>query len=154
QWHPQKLVVISAGLRWDREQMPPPIASLSNPELPLAEKLPNLGNNCGPRVSMAVGNGDRRWPLLRWGYGLYYGRTSNATLESVMTRSGSMKGDLVFFIRPTDGFNPFSASSGAPMFPYVLQGEPLNVVKPGVVEFAPGFRNSEVHQAVAELEEK
>src|SRR6185312_7641745 len=153
QWHPQKLVVISAGLRWDREQMPPPIASLNNPELPLAEKLPNLGNNWGPRVSVAVGNRDGRWPVLRVGYGLYYGRTSNVTLESVMTKSGSMKGDLDFFIRPTDGFNPFSATSGAPVFPYVLQGEPLNVVKPGVVEFAPRFRNPEVHQAVAALEE-
>ncbi|MGH9591061.1 MAG: hypothetical protein ACRD25_11745, partial [Terracidiphilus sp.] len=154
QWQPKKLVVISAGLRWDREQMPPPIAWLKNPELPLAGKLPDLGSNWGPRVSMAVGNGDRRWPVLRVGYGLYYGRTRNATLESVMTQSGSLKGDLNFFIRPTDGFNPFSATSGAPIFPYVLQGEPLNVVKPSVLEFAPGFRNPEVHQAVLALEEK
>lgn len=40
------------------------------------------------------------------------------------------------------------------MFPYVLQGEPLNVVKPSVLEFAPNFRNPEVHQAVLALEEK
>lgn len=154
QWQPEKLVVISAGLRWDREQMPPPIAWLKNPELPLAEKLPDLGNNWGPRASIAVGSGDRRWPVLRLGYGLYYGRIANATLENVMTQSGSMKGDLDFFIRPTDGLNPFSATSGAPIFPYVLQGEPLNVVKPSVVEFAPDFRNPEVHQGVLALEEK
>ena len=154
QWQPRKLMVISAGLRWDREQMPPPIPWLNNPDLPLAEKLPGPGNNWGPRVSMAVGSGDSRWPVLRIGYGMYYGRTMNATLESVMTQSGSMKGDLKFFIRPTDGFNSFSARSGAPLFPYVLQGEPLSVVKPSVMEFAPGFRNPEVHQAVASLEEK
>ena len=154
QWQPKKLIVLSAGLRWDREQMPPPISWLENPDLPLAEKLPSLGNNWGPRVSMTVGNGDSRWPVLRMGYGLYYGHARNATLESVMTQSGSMKGDLNFFIRPTDGFNSFSAKSGAPLFPYVLQGEPLSVVKPSVMEFAPGYRNPEVHQAITAVEEK
>ncbi len=154
QWQPKKLVVVSAGLRGEREQMPPPIAKLVNPELPLAEKLPDPGNEWSPRISMAVGNGDSRWPVLRLGYGMYYGRSENATLESALTQSGSMNGDLNFFIRPTDGFNSFSASSGAPLFPYVLQGEPLNVIKPGAVEFAPGFRNPEVHQAVTAIEEK
>ncbi|HEV2133861.1 MAG TPA: carboxypeptidase-like regulatory domain-containing protein [Terracidiphilus sp.] len=154
QWQPKKLMVVAVGLRWDREQMPPPIAWLTNPDLPLAEKLPELGNQWSPRISMAVGNGDSRLPVLRMGYGIYYGRTQNATLESVLTQSGSMRGDLNFFIRPTDGLNSFSARSGAPLFPYVLEGEPMSVVKPDVVEFAPGFRNPEVHQAVASLEEK
>ena len=154
QWQPKKPIVLSAGLRWDREQMPPPIAWLQNPDLPQAEKLPDLGNQWSPRFSLAVGSGDSRWPVLRMGYGIYYGRTRNATLESVLTQSGSMQGDLKFFIRPTDGLNSFSARSGAPLFPYVLQGEPLSVVKPSVMEFAPGFRNPEVHQAVAALEER
>jgi Carboxypeptidase regulatory-like domain len=154
QWQPRKLVVVSAGLRWGREQMPPPIAKLVNPELPLAEKPPQLGNNWGPRVSAAVGSGDSRWPVLRLGYGMYFGRTENTTLESALTQSGSMNGDLNFFIRPTDGFNSISATSGAPLFPYVLQGEPLSVVKPSAVEFAPGFRSPEVHQGVVAAEEK
>ena len=154
QWQPSKLMVLSAGLRWDREQMPPPIARLVNPELPLAEKLPHLGNNWGPRFGLALGRTESRWPVLRLGYGMYFGRTRNATLETVLTQSGSLNGDLNFFIRPTDGFNPFTASSGAPLFPYVLEGEPLSVVKPNAVEFAPNFRNPEVNQAVASLEEK
>jgi hypothetical protein len=52
-------------------------------------------------------------------------------------------------MRPTDNLN----AGGAPPFPYVLAGEPASIVKPGAVEFAPGFRNGEVHQAVASLEE-
>ena len=36
QWQAKKLMVFSAGLRWELEQMPPPIAALANPELPLA----------------------------------------------------------------------------------------------------------------------
>jgi hypothetical protein len=152
QWQPKNLVVLSAGLRWEREQLPPPIAALANPQLPLTEKLPNLGNNWGPRVSLAVGSAEDRklgWPVLRLGYGMYYGRTENATLETALTQTGSPNGDLSFFSRPTDNLH----AGGAPPFPYVYSGEPLSMVKPGAIEFAPNYRNPEVHQAVAALEE-
>ena len=36
QWQPNSLFVVSAGMRWDLEQLPPPIAALANPDLPLA----------------------------------------------------------------------------------------------------------------------
>ena len=61
---------------------------------------------------------------------MYYGRTRNATLENVLTQTGSLKGDLNFFVRPTDNLK----RGGAPPFPYVFAGEPLNLVKPGAVE--------------------
>jgi hypothetical protein len=149
QWQPNKTVVLAAGMRWEHEQSPPPIAALANPELPLTGKLPGLGNNWGPRVSLAIGGSERRWPVISLGYGMYYGRTSNATLENVITRTGSLNGDLNFFMRPTDNLQ----AGGAPPFPYVFAGEPYNLVKPGAVEFAPNFRNSEIHQAVAAVEE-
>jgi hypothetical protein len=53
-------------------------------------------------------------------------------------------------MRPTDNLH----AGGAPPFPYVFAGEPLSLVKPGAVEFAPNFRNPEVHQAIASLEEE
>jgi hypothetical protein len=80
---------------------------------------------------------------------MYYGRTQNATLETVLTQTGSPKGDLNFFMRPTDNLN----AGGAPPFPYVFAGEPLTMVKPGAVETAPNFRNPEIHQAIASIEE-
>jgi hypothetical protein len=52
-------------------------------------------------------------------------------------------------MRPTDNL----AGGGAPPFPYVLAGEPTTVVKPGAVEIAPGFRNPEIHQAEATIQE-
>ena len=57
QWQAGKFAVFSAGLRWELEQLPPPIAALANSVLPLTQKLPPLGNNWGPRVSVAVGGG-------------------------------------------------------------------------------------------------
>jgi len=151
QWQLNKLVVLSAGLRWEREQMPPPIAALANPEIPQTESMPDLGNNWGPRLSFAIGKAHDRWPVLRLGYGMYYGRVENATVETALTQTGSLKGDLSFFMRPSDDCQ--HCSGGAPPFPYVFAGQPSSVVKPGAVEFAPNFRNPEVHQAVAAIEQ-
>jgi hypothetical protein len=150
QWEQSKHLVLSAGLRWEREQLPPPLTALLNPELALTEKQPSLGNQWGPRIGLAVGSGEKHWPVLRLGYGMYFGRTEDLALETALTQTGSLKGDLSFFMRPTDNLN----SGGAPPFPYVLQGTPGSAVKPGAVEFAPAFHNPEVHQAVVGVEEK
>jgi hypothetical protein len=151
QWEANKLLVFSGGLRWEREQLPPAMAALNNPNLPQTQKLPNLGNNWGPRVSLAVGDGKKHSPVMRLGYGLYFARTPNLTVETALTQTGSLQGDLNFFMRPTDDLPNYGG--GAPPFPYVLQGEPSSVIKPGAVQFAPVFHNPEIHQAVAAVEE-
>jgi len=149
QWQPVKQFVLSAGVRFEREQTPSPIAALLNTDLPLTEKLPTLGNSWGPRFGVALGSGKDHWPVLRLGYGMYFGRTTNAVLETALTQTGSLEGDLYYFMRPTDNLN----SGGAPAFPAVLTGDPGSVVKPGAVEFAQGFRNPEIHQAEVSVEE-
>jgi len=152
QWQAGKFAVFSAGLRWEREQLPPPLANLDNPQLPFTQKLPSLGSNWGPRVSLAVGSDKGRWPLLRLGYGMYYGRVPNSTIEAALTQTGSANGDLYVFLRPQDDCQ--FCAGGAPPFPHVLAGQPPTFVKPGVVGFAPNFRNPQVHQAVASLEHR
>ena len=149
QWQPTKLFVVSAGLRWDLEQLPPSLSALANPDLPLAGKTPSLRSNWGPRFSLAFGNTERHLPVLRLGYGTYYARVQNGPLTAALTQTGSTNGDLSFFMRPTDNLN----AGGAPPFPYVLAGEPTSMVKPGVVEYAPGYRNPQIHQAIAAIEQ-
>ncbi|MGB8031784.1 MAG: carboxypeptidase regulatory-like domain-containing protein [Terracidiphilus sp.] len=148
-----KFAVVSAGLRWERKQVPPPLAALANSDLTQAGKMPDLGNNWGPRISLAIGDAKSRWPVLRLGYGMYYGSVANSTIETALTQTGSLNGDLSYFIRPTDGYTSLDGISSAPFFPYVLQGQPASAVKPSVVEFAPNFRNPEIHQAVAAIEQ-
>ncbi len=69
QWEPSRLLVFSAGVRWEREQLPPPIPNVVNPALPLTARLPSLGNNWGPRAALAFGVAESHWPVLRLGYG-------------------------------------------------------------------------------------
>jgi hypothetical protein len=152
QWKPRKTMLISAGLMWNRQQMPPPIALVSNPDLPAAGRLPSLGNEWAPRVGLAWGSHENHMPVLRLGYGMGYGRTSNSVLETALTQTGSPKGDLNLFARPTD--NLPANSGGAPPFPYVLAGSSGLTQKSGAVEIAPAYRNGEVHQAVAAVEEQ
>jgi hypothetical protein len=149
QWQPAKQAVLTLAMRWELEQLPPAIANLKNPDLPLTAHMPGLGNQWGPRAGFAWGTGEGRWPVLRLGYGLYFSQTRNSVVENALTQTGSLKGDLNFFMRPTDNLN----AGGAPPFPYVMAGEPANIVKPGAVEFAPNFRNGEVQQAEARIEE-
>ena len=152
QWQAEKSVVFSVGLRWEREQLPPPLALVDNPQLPFTERTPALGNNWGPRVSVALGSGKDRWPVLRLGYGVYYGRVANSTIEAALTQTGSPKGDQYVFLRPQDDCQ--YCAGGAPPFPHVLEGQPASFVKPGAIGFATNFRNPEVHQAVASVESK
>lgn len=149
QWQPAKRTAFTLAMRWELEQLPPSLAMLENSDLPLTQHLPGLGSQWGPRTAFAWGTGDSHWPVLRLGYGMYFARTRNAVVQSALTQTGSLKGDLNFFMRPTDNLN----AGGAPPFPYVFQGEPASVVKPGAVEFAPDFHNGEIHQAEAAIEE-
>jgi len=144
-----KRSVFTLAVRWELEQLPGPIEKLKNPDLPLAGHLPALGNGWGPRAGFAWGAGEGRWPVIRLGYGMYFSHTPNAVIESALTQTGSPKGDLNYFMKPTDNLH----GGGAPPFPYVLAGEPGTAVKPGAVEFSPSFRNGEVQQAEVSVEE-
>ncbi len=151
QWQPSRDLVLSGALRWAMEELPPPILAMSNPDLPLTQKLPALGSEWAPRFGLAWGRRESSRPVLEIGYGVYFGRTSSSLLESALTQTGSPHGDQRFLFRPTDNLSPLEG--GAPPFPYVLSGLPGSVEKPNVVEFVARYRNPEIHQADAELQQ-
>ncbi|MDE3199846.1 MAG: carboxypeptidase regulatory-like domain-containing protein [Acidobacteriota bacterium] len=148
-WQPARHMTVAVSMRWQHEQLPPPIAAIDNPDLPGTERTPTLGNDWAPSFSLAWGRGESLIPVLRVGYGMFYGRTANLTFLSALTQTGSLNGDVDYVLRPTDNLY----NGGAPPFPYVLSGAPGTTVKPGAVEFASSYRNPEVHQAAVSLEE-
>jgi hypothetical protein len=143
QWQPLHNLTLSAGMRAQAEQLPPPIATVTNIELPATEKLPPLAWNYGPRFGLAWSPLNRT--VLRMGAGLYYGRIDNSVTLAALTQTGSVFGDLNFFFKPND--------DGAPPFPYVFSSEPTTVVTPGAVSFASNFKQQEIEQAVVSLEQ-
>ncbi|HEV2215584.1 MAG TPA: TonB-dependent receptor, partial [Terracidiphilus sp.] len=150
EWRAANQLTFTLGLRWQQEQLPAPITALNNPDLPLTARMPALGGEWAPRAGLAWQAPGRLGPVVRVGYGMYFGRTRNATVLNALTLTGSAKGDLRYILKPTDNLN----GGGAPPFPYVLAGPPGTLVKPQVVEFGPRFRNPEVHQAEVSLEER
>ncbi len=144
QWQPAHNLTISAGVRVEGQQLPPPIASVANAALPATGKLPALGLKWAPRVGLAYSpmNG----MVLRAGAGMYFGRVDNSALLAALTQTGSVNGDLNFFFKPTD--------PQAPPFPYVFSTTPQTVVTPGAVAFGSGFKTQEVDQGVVSLEQE
>ena len=144
QWQPFRNLTLSAGVRVEAEQLPPPIRSVENSSLPATEKFPPTTLNWGPRVGLAWSPASRT--VFRIGAGLYYGRIDNSVVLAALTQTGSFSGDLNFFFKPTD--------PGAPPFPTVFPVAPQTVVTPGAVSFASRFRVQEVDQAVFSLEQE
>ncbi len=144
QLQPARTLTLSAGVRVEAEQLPPTMANVANQDLPGTEKLPPTTLIWGPRVGLAWAP----WhgTVMRVGAGLYFGRVDNAVVLAALTQTGSLKGDLNLYFKPTD--------VGAPPFPYVFPAATQTAVVPGAVEFAPNFRVQEVDQAVLSLEQE
>jgi len=144
QWQPFHNLTLSAGVRLESEQLPPPIATVENPAIPATEKLPASTLDWGPRIGLAWA--PWKGTVLRAGAGLYFGRIDQTAILAALTQTGSVYGDLNFFFKPTD--------VGAPPFPYVFSDQPQTAVTPGAVSFGERFRTREVDQAVFSLEQE
>jgi len=142
QWQPMHRLTLSASLRIETQQLPPPIASVANADLPA--KLPSAMLNFAPRVGMAWS--PAKGTVLRAGAGMYFGQVGSAALLATLTQTGSPHGDLNLFFKPTD--------LGAPPFPYVFMDTPPTVVTPGAVSFAGKYHLPEVDQALVSVEQE
>lgn len=98
-------VTLNYGLRYEFQDIPQP--PQGNPLLPLTQRINQDKNNFGPRFGLAWDIGARHKTVLRAGYGLIYGRTSNSAISSAMTDNGVVIATLRFF----------TSTAGRPLYP-------------------------------------
>jgi hypothetical protein len=138
-WKVTPRLSLSLGVRYERELLPAPFASLINPALPQTAQMPSDGNNIGPRLGIAYDlTGDGK-TVVRAGYGLYYGRIINSTIFNALTNTAMPGAQKTFSISP---------STTSILFPQILSGPPATSsgVAPNVTFFDPKFQAPQIHQ--------
>jgi hypothetical protein len=136
-------ITLNYGLRYEYIKMPG--TQFPNATIPQTFELPEDETNFGPRVGIAwdiTGNGKN---ILRGGYGIYYGRIPNSSIQSALLSTGAPGSVLTFNFSPT--------TAGAPSYPNRLAAAPTSgAAKPSVFFFANDLRTPQIHQVDAVFE--
>jgi len=145
EWRATDRLTLSSGLRYQYQQIPNQQAALVNPDIPGTSRMPHDDKEIAPSLGLAFRPFGRRSTVLHAGFGLYYGRTPNALVLAGLTETGSARGVANYYLRPYD--------VAAPPFPYVFSAAPTASVKPSALFFSPHFRNPQIEQFSASLEQ-
>ncbi len=147
QWRTFSRLTVTAGVRYEYERVPQPF--LVNPQLPQTANYPDDRNNIAPRAGVAwdmFGNGRT---VLRAGYGMFYGRIVNGTLQSALTSSGSPASQRTYRYS-------VSTEYGAPQFPSIFFSVPTGAARgalPSAYYFAAKYQSPETMQGELTLEQ-
>jgi len=112
------------GLRHEYAVLPGPIDG-GNSLFPLTTEFNADTNNFGPRFGFSWDIGGTHKTVLRGGYGLYYGRTSNSALANALLNNGQVNAG--YFMTPS--------STGSPVFPNVLSAAPAIAASSATINF-------------------
>jgi hypothetical protein len=142
-WRPSQQLTINFGLRYEYQQLPQPgetevkgITFTGNPAYPATTRFHQDTNNWGPRAGFTYDVGGAHQTVLRGGYGVYFGRTSNSVIFSALTNNA------VTFA--TYRFTP--TTPGAPQYPNVLSGPPtIAGTRPAIQYLSPGLERPEIY---------
>jgi hypothetical protein len=128
EWRPRSDLTVNAGLRYDVQFLPDPIATDAN--------------NFAPRFGVAFAPGARA-TVLRASFGFYFDRIPLRATSNALQRDGSKY--VVIQLAPTD--------AGAPVFPDVLPALPAHLpTRPNITRIDTLIENSYSMQASLQVE--
>ena len=118
-------LTLDLGVRYELQTMPSVLKAF--PSVPETAKLNTDKNNFGPRVGFSWGIGGGQKQVLRGGYGIYYGRTSNSAIFTALFQNGIFQQSYSFG----------TTDCGAPAAPDIVFPQAL-----GSPKFTPVFGTS------------
>jgi hypothetical protein len=144
-------LTLNYGIRYEYQALPQP--DQGNPAFPLTQSFNQDKNNWGPRFGLAWDIAGRHKTILRAGYGLIYGRTSNSAISSALTDNGVVNVTFTFSSTANAALRPNYPNCfvGGVNSPCILPF-PAASATPDIRQFAEDFARPMVHQAEFSLE--
>lgn len=141
-------LTLNLGLRYEFEKLPS--AQAANAALPQTARLNTDWNNLAPRVGFALQLTRDGRTVLRGGYGMFFGRISNATVFSALSDTGLESAQRSYYYEPCRVVYGIPQPLGCPLgpvFPAVQTTDPYATSSGGnVVEFARHLQTPQIHQ--------
>jgi hypothetical protein len=144
-WSVSNQISLNLGIRYEYQKLPQPgnvevngVTLNGNPLYPQTTTFNQDKNNWGPRIGGTYDIGGQHKTVIRGGYGLYFGRSSNSVLFSALTNNAVTFATYVF--------NP--TSPGAPTYPNVLSAPPTTAGSTPSIQFlSPSLERPEIQMA-------
>jgi len=143
-WRVSNQLTLNVGVRWEYQKFPQPtetetngVKFTGNPLYPATVTFHQDKNNFGPRVGFTYDVMGAHTTVIRGGWGLYYGRSSNSVISSALTNNA------VTFA----SYNFTPSSAGAPAYPSVFTAVPPTAVKPSIQYLSPSLERPQINMA-------
>jgi hypothetical protein len=143
-WKVNNVLTLNLGLRYEYQKLPQPgqvsvngQVENGNPAYPATMSFHQDKNNFGPRIGFTYDFNGQHHTVVRGGWGIYYGRTSNSAVSSALTNNAVTLASYTFN----------ATSPGAPTFPTVLSGPPATAgTKPSINYFSPTLERPQIYE--------
>ncbi len=143
-WRVNNQLTLNLGVRWEYQKFPQPtetetngVKFTGNPAYPATVTFNQDKNNFGPRVGFTYDINGSHSTVIRGGWGIYYGRSSNSVISSALTNNA----------KTFASYNFTPTSPGAPQYPDVFTTLPATAARPSIQYLSPTLERPEINMA-------